>query len=555
MTDLTNTTDHIELSIIIPTYNRAERLRACLESLCRQTQPSTDFEVIVVVDGSTDGTHEMLASFSASYRLRVILQKNSGQNVARNFGVASARGRYCLFLDDDIIAGPRLVAEHFRVQRAQPHVVGIGRITLMLSPNCDWFMRCHAKGWDNHYVELNRVVRPSWLDCYGGNMSLLRAAFLEAGGFAHDLPRGHDVELAYRLERQGLSFIYIPDAIGHQDERKRFREFAADAEKAGTAWVKLYQRHPPVLPDLLGTFGDVAGLEMLLRRILLAFRISPCLLALAGPLLARYGLARRWYRFLHGYCYWRGVRRAVSDRETWQRLTHGTPILLYHAFGKKSERPSRYVIPQRRFALQMAWLKRMGYHVLSLEDFLNYRREHRLPPSRSVVITMDDGYRDVLMLAHPILRRYGFSATIFLVSGCIGGSNQWARSELSGRPLLSLSDIENLRRQGIKFGAHTRSHRALVGMSRESIGHEVAGSRIDLERRLGVPIPVFAYPYGEYDSIVQSVVEEAGFLGSCTAESGMNMLKTPLHALRRSEICGSRSLLSFALTVWRGIHG
>jgi len=118
----------VELSIIIPTYTRVDSLRTCLESLSHQTQPAADYEVIVIVDGSTDGTCEMLERLTPPYRLRVYWQPNSGQTEARNRGIALAEGRYCLFLDDDIIAGPELVAEHLRAQREHSGVIGLGRL-------------------------------------------------------------------------------------------------------------------------------------------------------------------------------------------------------------------------------------------------------------------------------------------------------------------------------------------------------------------------------------------------------------------------------------------
>src|SRR5262245_27959567 len=114
----------IEISVIIPTYNRAERLRACLEALNRQTQPGSDFEVVVVVDGSTPETFQLLASLTTPYTLVVISQNHLGQCQALNRGVEAARGRYCLFLDDDMLASPQLIAEHLRVQRLHDKVVG-----------------------------------------------------------------------------------------------------------------------------------------------------------------------------------------------------------------------------------------------------------------------------------------------------------------------------------------------------------------------------------------------------------------------------------------------
>jgi peptidoglycan/xylan/chitin deacetylase (PgdA/CDA1 family) len=170
---------------------------------------------------------------------------------------------------------------------------------------------------------------------------------------------------------------------------------------------------------------------------------------------------------------------------------------MYHAFSQ-DELAGRFVLPIRRFSRQMAWLKLMGYHVLGLEQLLTYRREFRLPPSQSVVITIDDGYADTHRLAWPILRRYGFAATVFLVTAAIGGTNQWASSaELKGRPLLSWPDIKEMLRDGIKFGAHTRTHPVLVASPPTRVQEEVEGSKAELERQLNTSVGVFAYPFGE----------------------------------------------------------
>src|SRR5262249_31053906 len=141
-----------------------------------------------------------------------------------------------------------------------------------------------------------------------------------------------------------------------------------------------------------------------------------------------------WYRFLHRYSFWRGVRSAIPNREIWRRLIYSTPILMYQAFQARGKSSSRFTVSSRRFALQMAWLKWMGYSVISLEEYLRYRQEFRLPPAGSVVITMDDD-DDNLTVAYPILRHYQYPATVFLVSDCMNGANHWhQRSELSGRP-------------------------------------------------------------------------------------------------------------------------
>jgi peptidoglycan/xylan/chitin deacetylase (PgdA/CDA1 family)/GT2 family glycosyltransferase len=539
----------IELSVIIPTYNRAERLRACLQALTLQTQPSTDFEVIVVVDGSTDGTREMLATLAVPFPLTVLWQENRGQNVGRNLGVETARGRYLLFLDDDIMAAPGLVAEHLWVQRSQKRAVGIGQITITLPPTADWFTRRFAEGWRGHYEELNhREKPPTWTDCYGGNLSVERRTFLAVKGFAEDLRRSHDIELGYRLMDHGASFVYVPGAVGHQDERKGVRELAGDFCSAGVAYVELVRRHPSTIPVLLGGLADANLRERLLRQALYHLRLPPRLLGWAGRLLHDPSWSRKWFRFLQNYFYWSGVRQALRDRETWRMLMHGTPILMYHAFAAR-ERGTRFIIPVRRFARQMRWLHRLGYRVIRLDDFLHYRREHRLPPPRTVVITIDDAYADTLSCALPVLRRYGFAATVFVVSGRVGATNTWSRNGLNGRRLLSWEEIIEMARDAIEFGAHTATHPRLPELPEEQVREEVVGSKQELESRLRMPVRSFAYPFGERDDAAEQIVEQTGFWGACGVNPGLNTAATPAYALRRIEIPGTLPLVRFLLAL------
>jgi peptidoglycan/xylan/chitin deacetylase (PgdA/CDA1 family)/glycosyltransferase involved in cell wall biosynthesis len=540
----------IDASIIIPTYNRAERLRACLEALCRSTA-MTNFEVVVVVDGSTDGTREMLASFRAPYLLRVIYQSNAGQCAALNSGARAAQGRICIFLDDDIIASPKLVAEHLQLHAGRDQVVGVGQMALTLPANADWFARWFAQDWNDHYARLNEGThRPDWEDCYGGNFSVARAEFLNVGGFAVDLPRAYDNELAYRLKRRGCSFVYLPHALGNQDERKGLHALVVDAEQSGASSAELYRRHPPTLAKLLGTFPEQRPVWALLWRVFLVLDISVDSLERFRSLLGKRTETCAWFRFFYRYSFWRGVRRALPNSQIWQRLTRGTPILMYHAFGAPGEQASRYVVPVRRFVLHMAWLKWMRYRVLTLEEFLRYRLDYRLPPARSIVITLDDGYADNWTLAYPILERFRYPATIFLTSGAAEQVNRWdSQGELAGRPLLSRSNIQEMLKRGVQFGAHTRTHPDLTTVSLEQARDEMAGSREDLERKLGAPIRFFSYPFGKHNEGLESTAAEVGFLGSCGIDVGSNTPVTPLHALRRVEVYGTDSLLDFALAV------
>jgi glycosyltransferase involved in cell wall biosynthesis len=316
------------LSVVIPTYNRADRLRATLESLERQALPPSEFEVIVVVDGSTDGTQEMLAAMRTPYRLTVMTQENSGQNVGRNRGVEAARGHYLVFIDDDIIASPSLLVEHLRTQREHGGVVGLGTIEMTIWPNADWFAREFAESWNGQYASLLAGERQAtWKICYGGNVSVPRDAFVASGGFAPDMRRGHDVELGYRLAVRGLRFFFIASATGIQDERKGVSELVCDFEKYGIAAVAIYRRHPATLQDVIQPFHARGAGPIWLRRLFLWLGVPPRALAVAGAIVPGVRRRRGWYRFVQRYCYWRGVRRAIGNAEAWEQLTRRTLAL------------------------------------------------------------------------------------------------------------------------------------------------------------------------------------------------------------------------------------
>ncbi|MBV9580864.1 MAG: glycosyltransferase [Chloroflexi bacterium] len=544
----------LELSIIIPTYNRAELLRACLAALSRQTQPASDFEVIVVVDGSSDGTLEMLAHQTTPFRLHVLTQPNSGAAVARNQGARAAAGALCLFLDDDIVAEPGLVTAHLDAQHQRGPMLGVGHLTCQPAM-ADGFARQFAAWWSDHYERLtDGSTAVSFLDCWSGNLSVPRATFMEAGGFATDLVRLEDVELGYRLQRLGLPLVYLPSAIGHQDYRKGFAAIAREVELSGMASVDLYRRHPTMLASLrMGRYAEGRLRFRIARRLLLALRPSIALLQLTSRIAGRRMPANTWYGLVFDHYYWRGVRRAMDDTAQWRRLTRGTPILLYHAFGRAGEPASRFVVPGRGFTRQMAWLRRKRYRVISLQDWLDCREQGRLPPERAVVITIDDGYADFLDVAYPVLRRNGFSVTLFVVSGAVGRSNDWDRGgALGGRALLSWDALEALGRDGVSYGAHSRTHRALPALGEAEVRDEVDSSRTELEKRLGAQVGAFAYPFGAADETCSSLVQAAGFRAACGIHPGGNDAGTPAYALRRTEIYGTDSLLRFAMAVRLG---
>jgi peptidoglycan/xylan/chitin deacetylase (PgdA/CDA1 family)/GT2 family glycosyltransferase len=545
------TAAEVELSIVIPTHGRPGRLRSCIESLAAQERLPESLELVVVLDGPDPEADRFLESVQSPFPVRVIVQDHAGQATARNRGAQEARGRYVLFLDDDIVVGAQFVAAHLGALRSGDHVVGIGRIDKVLPRDAPRWARSRQTVWRNHYDRLGAGREPRFSDTYGGNLSLRRDDFLAVGGFAVDLPLEHDVELGYRLQLAGLSFVYVPEAVGREDDRDTLRRFVDDSRRRGMIGVKLYDRHPALLPHLrLGGAGELPRRWVALRRLALFLRLPPRPLAVGARLAPNEVFASRWTAFLYSYSYMRGVRASV-DRETWRRLQRGTAILMYHAIGCSGEPASRYVLPASQFKRQLAWLKLRRYHVLPLEDFVRARMEHRLPPPKSVVLTFDDGYADNVELGLPMLEQHGFAATVFLVSAAGDRAGWRSAQDVQGRRLLAPADASRLKGR-LDFGAHSRTHPRLPSLELHELEREVSGSRSELEQVLGSSVTVFAYPYGDRNEAVEQAVERAGYVAACGIEPGRNRPSCDLYALKRFEIRGTDSLLRFATTLWLG---
>ncbi len=159
-----------------------------------------------------------------------------------------------------------------------------------------------------------------------------------------------------------------------------------------------------------------------------------------------------------------------------------------------------------------------------------------------VAITLDDGYRDNVEQALPILKDLGFSATCYVVSGRVGTQNTWDDEAATvHQPLMDWGQVSEWITEGMEIGAHTRTHARLKLCGRPQIDEEIRGSKEDLEAALGVAITQFAYPYGSWDERVAQATAIAGFEAAVTTDRGRAPVGSSLFALPRLNMKGGRA--------------
>src|SRR5262249_31005923 len=214
------------------------------------------------------------------------------------------------------------------------------------------------------------------------------------------------------------------------------------------------------------------------------------------------------------------------------------PILMYHAVARpqSSVEDSLCCDPQT-FAGHMDYLHRHAYQVVPLARLVRAVHAGDDLPDRSVVVTLDDGLDCSCVTALPILERFGFRATVFVVSGLVGRTNEWLRpAGFPNRSMLSVADLRSLAAAGWDIGSHTATHPWLSKLPPEAARAEIGDSKARLEDMLGQAVVHFAYPYGDYTAAVRDFVVEAGYVAACSTRWGRRHAKRQLFALRRVEI-------------------
>ena len=227
------------------------------------------------------------------------------------------------------------------------------------------------------------------------------------------------------------------------------------------------------------------------------------------------------------------------------------PILMYHQVMPNPPRAMQtWTVTPHAFTRQMRWLAKRGYTTVSMDELVACRAGEMDLPERPIIITFDDGYQGSVDYAVPVLQQHGFSAIIYLVTDCVGGSSHWLQQEIGLEfPMMDWATARALERAGFACGAHTRSHPRLTDISDDACRLELVESRATLTRELGHPIYHLAYPYGRHNPRVTQLATEAGYRTACTVRQGLSG-REPLMELRRIEVRGIETLLDFAA----GLH-
>ena len=218
------------------------------------------------------------------------------------------------------------------------------------------------------------------------------------------------------------------------------------------------------------------------------------------------------------------------------------PILMYHHIDAGGKISSLSGSPEN-FRRQMHFLSRRNYNVISLAELVQSIKKGKKQPPNTVVISFDDGYEDNYDFAYPVLKKYNFPATIFVIVEAIGEEGY-----------LKFAQINEMASPGvIDIGNHSLVGDYLPGQKQRQLESEINASKLILEAQLNKNVDFFCYPIGGFDSEIQEIVKKYGYRGACTTNRGkiQNYLNNDVFALKRIKIKDS----SNSLVLWTKLSG
>ncbi|MGY1709469.1 glycosyltransferase [Geodermatophilus sp. SYSU D00758] len=512
-------------SIVVPTYQRRDVLVASMRAMAKLETP-WPVELVVVVDGATDGSAEAARSVPMPFEVLVLEQENRGAAAARNHGAAEARGEVLLFLDDDMVVDPQLLLAHDAVLGAGADAV-IGHIPL----HPDSPRTLLGKGVEEWaHARHERLTRTrgqlSLGDLLTGQLSVRREVFERAAGFDETFnARGQfgaeDTDFLHRLLRSGAQVRYAPGAVSYQRYVVTPRQNLGQWRQGGRADAVLVRKHPELSSELFRAHRGGSPSGRVLRRW--AHLVpSGAARALASPVLAaaesgRIDRLTGWlFTRLRDACYWRGVHEGGGLDPTGRAPV----VLAYHAVQKVDDPViGDWCVSAEQLEQHIDALRGAGFAFVGLPEVLAHLDGRAMLPAHSVLLTFDDGYVSLLDGALPVTAPRDVPAAVFLVSEQLGGYNRWdAERGAVELPLLDIDQLRLLVDHGWSLGVHTGTHAHLTQQDRAGLERELDRPLRDL-RATGLPVEaVLAYPFGEHDLRVRTATRRAGYVAAFALE-------------------------------------
>lgn len=231
---------------------------------------------------------------------------------------------------------------------------------------------------------------------------------------------------------------------------------------------------------------------------------------------------------------------AAAGFGIWARGNRVVPIMMYHHVAP-AETSRADTVSLRRFEWHMDYLKTHRFHVIRLDTLVEAIRQGKKLPSKSVVITFDDGYEDNYTQAFSVLKKHGFPATLFVSSDLINTPGY-----------LTTAQIQQMRAHGVDIASHARTHVYLPDLPREKQREEIRESRRLLEKELGITVKYLAYPSGGFSEEIKQFVQEAGYQGACTTNRGRDRFNRDVYELNRVRFSNKDDRLDY---LWMKLTG
>lgn len=213
------------------------------------------------------------------------------------------------------------------------------------------------------------------------------------------------------------------------------------------------------------------------------------------------------------------------------------PILVYHHIDSHR---GIYYVSSNRFEQELTYLVGNDYHAISMANYADFLEHGTALPNKPVVLTFDDGYADAYTNVYPLLKTYHLSGTFYIITGKVGQPGY-----------LTWDQIKEMAANGMEIGAHTVTHPYLTKLPLLAAFWQIWGSRLDLQRHLGIPVTTFAYPYNDHNRATNFLAHLAGYSTACIVDFHTGDSERDYFTVPRYSVISGESINVFRLVVNR----